>query len=408
MNRTDLPTQAVRYEDRAAAAPLAANRYWSRPTKIQACHLDRLAVVYVRQSSPFQVAHNKESAEIQRGLRKRAIEWGWPPNRVVVIDDDQAQSGTSATERIGYQWIWSEINLNHVGIILGIELDRLARSCKDCYDLMERCTLFSTLLCDFDGVYDPTVFNDRLLLGLKAIMGEAELHLIRQRFYQGRMNKARRGELFTTAPIGYVRRGDNGIELDPDPQVQGVLRLLFDKFQELGSACAVLRYLANNQIQLGLRTQHGLDAGRLRWRPASLAVILKVLRHPIYAGCYVYGLTKTDPRRRTAGRGLPRGPKSRLQWEVLIPDRLPAYITWEQYLANQARLEANRSRRSTPGARAAGRRFYRDWFSVAGVNAECWWPTKPAEVPPTTFAHGMPPSGPNRGANPSRADRWTN
>ena len=408
MNRTDRPTQAVRYEDRAAAAPLAANRYWSRPTKIQACHLDRLAVVYVRQSSPFQVAHNKESAEIQRGLRERAIEWGWPPNRVVVIDDDQAQSGTSATECIGYQWIWSEINLNHVGIILGIELDRLARSCKDCYDLMERCTLFSTLLCDFDGVYDPTVFNDRLLLGLKAIMGEAELHLIRQGFYQGRMNKARRGELFTTAPIGYVRRGDNGIELDPDPQVQGVLRLLFDKFQELGSACAVLRYLANNQIQLGLRTQHGLDAGRLRWRPASRAVILKVLRHPIYAGCYVYGLTKTDPRRRTAGRGFPRRPSRAAPVGGADPRPL-ASLHHLGAVPSQPGAVGGQSITSLDARRPAQR-------VVAFIGIGFLWPVSTPNAgglpnrpsPAYYIAHGMPPSGPNRGANPSRADRWTN
>jgi DNA invertase Pin-like site-specific DNA recombinase len=342
-------------EPAAAVSAPARHHYWSRPTKVQACHLDRLAVVYVRQSSAFQVAHNKESTEIQRGLRERAIEWGWPRKRVLVIEDDQAHSGSTATERSGFQWIWSEVTLNHIGIILGIEMDRLARSCKDWYDLMERCALYNTLLSDFDGVYDPTVFNDRLLLGLKAIMGEAELHLIRQRLYQGRMNKARRGELFTTAPLGYVRRGDNAIELDPDPQVQSVLRLLFDKFQELGSACGVMRYLANNQIRLGFRIQHGLDAGRLRWQPASRGVVLKVLRHPIYAGCYVYGLTQMDPRRRTARRRLPaRVQVARLQWEVLIPNRLPAYITWEQYLANQARLEANRSRRSAPGAPRSG------------------------------------------------------
>jgi DNA invertase Pin-like site-specific DNA recombinase len=356
MNRTDRPAQAIPDKARGAAAPAATKlQHWSRPTKVQACHLDRLAVVYVRQSSAFQVAHNKQSAEVQRGLRERAVEWGWPPKRVLVLEDDQARSGSTATERSGFQWIWSEVNLNHIGIILGIEMDRLARSCKDWYDLMERCALYNTLLSDFDGVYDPTVFNDRLLLGLKAIMGEAELHLIRQRLYQGRMNKARRGELFTTAPVGYIRRGDNGIDLDPDPQVQATLRLLFDKFQELGSACGVLRYLARNQIRLGLRTQHGLDAGQLRWQAASRAVILKILRHPIYAGCYVYGLTKSDPRRRTAGRGVPtRVQVERLQWEVLIPDRVPAYITWEQYLANQARLEANRSRRSTPGAPRSG------------------------------------------------------
>jgi DNA invertase Pin-like site-specific DNA recombinase len=356
MTLANRPPQEGPIQIRAVTEPMPVSRnHWTRPTKVQASHLDRLAVVYVRQSSPFQVAHNKESAEIQRGLRNRAIEWGWPPKRVLVIEDDQAQSGTSITARSGFQWLWSEVNLNHVGIILGIDMDRVARSCKDWYDLMERCALYDTLLSDFDGVYDPNVFNDRLLLGLKAIMGEVELHLIRQRLYQGRMNKARRGELFTTAPIGYVRRGDSGIELDPDPHVQAVLRLLFDKFEELGSACAVLRYLANNQIRLGMRVLHGPDAGRLRWQPPTRAVLLKVFRHPIYAGCYVYGLTKTDPRRRTAGRGAPaRTTVARLQWEVLIPDRLPAYITWEQYLANQRRLEANQSRRSTPGAPRSG------------------------------------------------------
>jgi DNA invertase Pin-like site-specific DNA recombinase len=349
-------SRAGEVEVRAGAAPVPACRNdWARPTKVQASHLGRLAVVYVRQSSPFQVENNKESAEIQRGLRNRAIEWGWPPKRVLVIENDQAQSGTSITTRSGIQWLRSEVDLNHVGIILGIHMDRVARSCKDWYDLMERCALYDTLLSDFDGVYDPNVFNDRLLLGLKAIMGEVELHLIRQRLYQGRMNKARRGELFTTAPIGYVRRGDSGIELDPDPQVQGVVRLLFNKFEELGTACAVLRYLANNQIRFGIRVRHGPDAGRLRWQPATRGVLLKVLRHPIYAGCYVYGLTKTDPRRRTAGRGAPsRTNVARLQWEVLIPDRLPAYITWEQYLANQRRLESNQCRRSTPGAPRSG------------------------------------------------------
>jgi DNA invertase Pin-like site-specific DNA recombinase len=265
------------------AAGAGLRSHWSRPTKVESSHLERLAVVYVRQSSPFQVAHNKESALIQRGLRERAIEWGWPPQRVVVIDDDQAITGTSTAGRSGFQWIWTEVNLNHVGIILGIEMDRLARSCKDCYDLMERCALFHTLLSDFDGVYDPTVFNDRLLLGLKAIMGEAELHLIRQRLYQGRMNKARRGELFTNAPIGYVRRSDGGLELDPDLQAQGVVRLIFDKFDELGAAYAVLRYMVKNDIRIGVRVHHGPEAGRLDWRPATGGVLQKILRHPMYA-----------------------------------------------------------------------------------------------------------------------------
>ena len=320
---------------------------WNRPPKILNVHLDRLAVVYVRQSSPYQVAHNKESAHIQRGLRDQAIAWGWPPRRVVVIENDQAQSASTAHERSGYQWVWTEVSLNHVGIILGIDMDRLARSCKDWHDLMEQCTWYHTLLADRDAVYDPTVFNDRLLLGLKAIMGEAELHLIRQRMNLGRINKARRGELFTTVPMGYIRR-PGGIELDPDRQVQAVLRLIFDKFDELGTTGAVLRYLAKHQIGLGVRLQHGPDAGRLTWRAATRSVLSKILRHPIYSGCYVYGLTKNEARGRGTGRcGVRRVPVPPLQWEVLIPDHVPAYITWERYLANQVRLRANRS---GPGA----------------------------------------------------------
>ena len=172
-------------------------------------------------------------------------------------------------------------------------MDRLARSCKDWYDLMERCTLFNTLLSDFDGVDDPTVFNDRLLLGLKAIMGEAELHLIRQRLYQGRMNKPP-----AAASCSLPFRWDTFVAATTASNSTLTHRCrpcsgcCSTNSRELGSACAVLRYLATNQILLGLRTQHGLDVGRLRWQPASRAVILKALRHPIYAGCYVYGLNQ--------------------------------------------------------------------------------------------------------------------
>jgi DNA invertase Pin-like site-specific DNA recombinase len=326
----------------------------NRPPKILDVHLDRLAVVYVRQSSPCQVAHHKESAQLQRGLRDLAIAWGWPPRRVVVIDEDQARSATSARDRAGYQWLWSEVNLNHVGIIFGIEMDRLARSCKDWHDLMEQCTWYNTLLADRDAVYDPTVFNDRLLLGLKAIMSEAELHLIRQRMNLGRMNKARRGELFTSVPMGYIRSG-SGIALDPDAQVQSALRVVFDKFEELGTVGAVLRYMASNQIPLGIRVQHGPDAGGLNWCPAARSVLSRLLRHPIYSGCYVYGMTKNDGcGRASGGPGPRRVPVAPLQWEVLIPDRVPAYITWERYLANQRRLESNRSRPDSAGAPRGG------------------------------------------------------
>ena len=218
----------------------------NRPNKIQPWHLERLAIVYVRQSSPYQVMHNKESAEVQSGFRNIAIAWGWPSLRVIVVDHDQAQSATSSEARTGFQWIMTEVNLNHVGIILGFQVSRLSRANSDWYHLLERCAVFHTLLADVDGVYDPTLYNDRLLLGLKGTMSEAELHFLKQRLYNGRLNKARRGEQFASAPFGYVRSASgNRIELDPDEQVQLVVRLIFDKFDELGASpilsCSLVR-----------------------------------------------------------------------------------------------------------------------------------------------------------------------
>jgi DNA invertase Pin-like site-specific DNA recombinase len=368
MSRGDAHPRQVVPDLQPGAEPATIDRpirHRDRPAKILDIHLDRLAVVYVRQSSPGQVAHHKESARIQRGLRDLAIAWGWPSHRVVVIDEDQARSATSTRDRAGYQWLWAEVNLNHVGIIFGIAMDRLARSCKDWHDLMEQCTWYNTLLADRDAVYDSTVFNDRLLLGLRALMSEAELHLIRQRMNLGRMNKARRGALFTSVPMGYIRSGE-GVALDPDDQVRSTLRLVFDKFEELGTVGAVLRSLARDRIPLGVRAPHGPDAGRLNWRPATRSALSRLLRHPIYSGCYVYGMTKNEGRGRDAARPAPRRVAvPTLQWEVLIPDRVPAYITWDQYLANQRRLKDNRSRPDAPGAPRGGQSLLAGLVSCA-------------------------------------------
>ena len=324
----------------------------SRPTKIQPWHLERLAIVYVRQSSPYQVIHNKESAEVQSGFRHLAVAWGWPASRVIVVDHDQAQTATSSEARTGFQWIMTEVNLNHVGIILGFQVSRLSRANADWYHLLDRCAVFHTLLADFDGIYDPTLYNDRLLLGLKGTMSEAELHFLKQRLYNGRLNKARRGEQFTSAPTGYVRsRTGDQLELDPDEQVQHVVRLVFDKFDELGSIGALHRYLVRHDVKLGIRARGDAGAGRLEWRPALAYTLGRILRHPFYAGCYAFGFTRQDPRRKKPGRpssGTVQVP--RLEWQVMIPDAVPAYITWERYLANQKRLESNRYLPATPGA----------------------------------------------------------
>jgi len=298
---------------------------------------------------------NKESAEVQAGFRHRAIGWGWPADRVIVVTDDQAQSGTTAQGRRGFQWLLTEVNLDHVGIILGFQVSRLSRANSDWYHLLERCVVFHTLLADQDGIYDPTLYNDRLLLGLKGTMSEAELHFMQQRLYHGRLNKARRGALFTKVPIGYVRISGDGIALDPDEQVQHVVRLIFDKFDELGSVGAVLRYLVRYDIKLGVRVQNRPDAGRLDWHPALRSTLNTLLLRPIYAGCYVFGFSRGEPRRKKPG--VPHSGRVRvepLNWEVMIPDKVPAYITWERFLANQKRLAANRCLPTARGVPRSG------------------------------------------------------
>lgn len=308
--------------------------------KINGRHQERLAVVYVRQSSVHQVQRNQESTQLQYSLVHHAERLGWPRERILVIDDDLGVSGATSEGRIGFQRLLSEVALDHIGIILGVEMSRLARSCKDWYQLLELCALFGTLISDLDGLYDPTCYNDRLLLGLKGTMSEAELHILRQRMWQGALQKAKRGELYHKGPIGYARVGDQ-LVLDPDEQSQGVVRLIFDQFDRLGTMHAVLQYLVANRIQVPVRAARGPNKGNLEWRCPSQAALQNMLSHPIYAGAYVYGRSCQSQNARQQKRSS-RLPKS--EWKVLLRDRYPAYISWEQYEANQVRLEQNRSR----------------------------------------------------------------
>jgi DNA invertase Pin-like site-specific DNA recombinase len=326
------------------------------PSKIQSRHLDRLAVVYVRQSSVQQVMEHRESTALQYALQSRASQWGWPSDRVVVIDRDQGQSAASAAGREGFQKLLAEVSLDHVGLILGIEMSRLARSCRDWHQLLELCALFGVLLADTDGLYDPRDYNDRLLLGLKGTLSEAELHVLRQRMHQGRLNKARRGELFNHPPLGYVRLGGDGaLGLDPDQQVQGVVRLVFEKFDELGTINAVLRYLVKRQVLLPIRVVGGAQHGQLQWRAANRQTLRNLLRHPVYAGAYTWGRRPIDPRAQVPGRpGTGRKVAEPERCQVLIRDRCPAYITWEQYRINRDRLRQNQNRADTQGAAREG------------------------------------------------------
>jgi DNA invertase Pin-like site-specific DNA recombinase len=319
--------------------------------KVTPRHRDRLAVVYVRQSTPQQVIDHGESTRLQYGLTARAVELGWAPSRVLVIDEDLGHSASGLDARPGFARLVSEVGLDHVGLVLGVEMSRLARSGREWHQLLELCALSSTLLADPQGVYDPTDHNDRLLLGLKGTISEAELWLIKQRMWSGRITKAQRGELAVPLPVGYVRRPGGEVVFDPDEQVRAVVRLVFDLFDQMGTVNGVLRYLADNGIQVGVRIRQGSDRGELSWRRPSRVGVQNMLRNPAYAGVYVYGRSRLDPRRRQPGRPhTGRVRQARADWQVWLPDRLPAYVSLDRYEQNLQRMETNRARAESMGA----------------------------------------------------------
>jgi DNA invertase Pin-like site-specific DNA recombinase len=319
--------------------------------KVKDWHLQRKAVVYIRQSTPQQVLEHRESADRQYSLVYRAELLGWPADRVEVVDEDQGRSGQSAVGRLGFQYLLAEISLDHVGLILGLEMSRLARSNKDWHQLLELCAIFRTLLADQDGLYDPTDYNDRLLLGLKGTMSEAELHILRSRMYQGLLNKARRGEVYNHPPAGYVKLPTGVFALDPDEQVQGVIRMIFDLFDRLGTIHGVLRYLVDHGIRMPIRPHAGPNRGQLEWHRPNRVTLQNLLRRPIYAGYYRWGHRALDARRRVPGRpGTGRTVRPPKECLVLLEDRCPAYITAARFWSNQQRLDSNRARAESLGA----------------------------------------------------------
>lgn len=334
---------------RPAALPLPRTPGGSQ--KIHARHRERLAVVYLRQSSPHQVLVHRESRELQYALVDTAVALGWPRDRVLLIDEDLGCSASTPQQRSGFARVIAEVGMQHAGIVFGREMSRLSRSGKDSFQLLEACGLFDTLLADEDGVYDLADFNDRLLLGLKGTMSEAELHLMRQRLHHGRLNKARRGELFHHAPSGYVRDPCAGLVRDPDEQVQAVVQLLFDQFDRLGSAGALLRFLVEHDIRLPVRPHGGPRRGELEWRRPSRSALLRMLRHPVYAGIYTWGRRRTQTRGGRAGVVCTLPPE---EWLVRLPDRCPAYIEIARFQANLQRLAANRSRAAALGVPRQG------------------------------------------------------
>ena len=339
----------------ATPAPSPPSGLWSRTNspKVLPSHLERLAIVYVRQSSPTQVLEHRESTARQYAFADQAVAFGWPRERVLIIDEDLGKSGRTTEGRSGFQRLITEVTLNHVGMVLGLEMSRLARSSKDWHAFFEMCAVFGTLIADADGVYDGNDPNDRLLLGLKGIMSEMELHIMRNRLERGRDNKAQRGELFFSVPVGYVILPTGEVVFDPDEQAQEVTRLIFDKFDELGTLYGLFHWLIRHDIKLPIRPQTGAKKGQLDWRRPSICTLASVLAHPIYAGAYSFGRQSADPKRKLSPtKYRPRVPME--QWKVLHKDRLPAYITWERYLQNRERIKQNRNRFDCQGAPRSG------------------------------------------------------
>ena len=296
-------------------------------------------MLYVRQSTLHQVFENTESTARQYALRERAVALGWPREQIVVIDQDLGQSGASAVDRVGFQRLVAEVGLGQVGLVLGLEVSRLARSSADWHHLLEICALTGTLILDEDGLYDPAAFNDRLLLGLKGAMSEAELHVLRARLQGGILNKAQRGALKLPLPIGLVYAEDETVHLDSDAQVQQALRLLFATFQRTGSARATVRYFRDQGILFPNRPHTGPHAGELHFAPLLHATTLHVLHNPRYTGAFCFGRTRST-KQPDGTRQLVNRPQD--HWLVLLRDQHPGYLTWEEYQANLQQLERNR------------------------------------------------------------------
>ena len=308
--------------------------------KVKPNHTRRVAFVYIRQSSPQQVENNRESTARQYALVERACELGWPREQVLVVDEDLGLSGSGSVVRSGFARMTAEVALGHVGIVLGLEVSRLARNNADWYRLLDLCGMTDTLIGDSDGIYHPSVFNDRLILGLKGTMSEAELHILRARLDGGIRNKAARGELRRGLPVGFVWGEEDGeVCFDPNEAVVSAIRTVFAKFTELGSVRKVWLWLRSESLNFPLRAHMKSE---IRWVAPTYTALHHVLTNPVYAGAYAYGKCRHERyvdeqgtlRKRT--RHLPQS-----EWAVLLPDHHQGYIDWQTYQANQSRIDAN-------------------------------------------------------------------
>jgi len=316
-------------------------------SRIQSYHQQKMACIYLRQSTMFQVLHNQESTDRQYALRQKALQYGWDPTLIRIMDADLGQSGSHATHREDFKTLVAEVSMGTVGAIFVLEASRLSRSSADWNRLLELCSLTQTLIIDQDGCYDPSQFNDQLLLGLKGTMSQAELHLIRARLHGAKLNKAKRGELRFPIPVGFVYDDEANIAFDPDAQVGHVIRLLFDVFKEKQTAYAVVHYFGRNNILFPKRSYGGRWKGKLLWGKLTHERVLCILKHPFYAGVYTFGRYKSSKKINTDGEIVSRLQRQPMdQWPVIIKDHHCSYITYEQYEHNVQQLQLNKANSS--------------------------------------------------------------
>jgi len=324
--------------------------------KIQPQHLERLAYVYIRQSTMKQVEQNLESNDLQYQLADRAQGLGWGENRVVIIDDDLGKSAIRSSNRYGFQELVSAVGLVKVGIILVTDVSRLARNCSDWFQLLDLASLCGTLIADTSGVYDPRDYNDRLLLGLKGTFSEAQWYHMRMQLYSALLNKASRGDLMIRLPLGFEWTEEGKVVLVANQEAQNIIRLIFSQFERLGSARSVMLWLRDQHLQMPHSPLFGPDKGKIDWVKPSYQAIYRMLKHPAYAGAYTYGKKESTrlpgDGRKAKIRNLPQE-----EWGVLLRDAFPGYISWEQYLENQKKLNENS--------------FNSQWSQKSGAGVSC-------------------------------------
>ncbi len=311
----------------------------SQSGKITPAHLERQAVVYIRQSSMRQVEENLESQDLQYQLAQRARSLGWAEVRIQVIDDDLGKSAISAANRVGFQSLAAEVGLGQVGIILVTDVSRLARNCADWYHLLDLASYCGALISDSSGIYDPRIYDDRLLLGLKGTFSEAQWYSLRTQLGAAKLNKAKRGELHLRLPVGLVRISEERVALHPDAQVQSAIYHVFAEFERLGSAHKILRGLRDDELCLPRRVGSSWSE-EVRWQRPTFAAIYALLKNPAYAGAYAYGKLHRTHLPGDAHKVVTR-PLPQADWPVLRPDAFPGYITWDTFQANQQRLAEN-------------------------------------------------------------------